>query len=164
MRHRFGRLPRNHRDSLDVGSLLNDGSSLPSGYGHLELIFRQGKAIGLTTQDILCAEPIPTTMATLYSWAWMTREKSWIEGLAALTVTEWSNDDRLLADLGGGHASRMARRWKEELELDLDEIADFKAHAEADEDHSDMFLPFLSRFAIGEKEGAALHLPYTFSP
>ena len=24
---------------------------------------------------------LPSTMATLYAWAWMTREKSWLEGL-----------------------------------------------------------------------------------
>jgi pyrroloquinoline quinone (PQQ) biosynthesis protein C len=124
--------------------------------GHMELIFRQGESIGLAPEDILCAEPIPMTMATLYSWAWITREKSWIEGLAALTVTEWSNDDRLLADQGGGHATRMAKRWKEDLGLSLDNMDDFKAHAEADEEHSDMFLPFLSRFAVGKKEAVAL--------
>ncbi len=76
-----------------------------SDFGHLDLIVRQGRAIGLSVDDVMRAEPIPTTRATLYAWAWMTREKSWIEGLAALTVTEWSNDDRLLADQGGGHST-----------------------------------------------------------
>ena len=47
----------------------------------------------------------PTTLATLYGWGWITREKHWIEGLAALTVTEWTNDDRLLADQGGAFES-----------------------------------------------------------
>ena len=67
----------------------------------------QGGAVGLTAEDLLSANPIPTTRATLYAWAWITREKSWIEGLASLTVTEWTNDDRLLADQGGGHSTRM---------------------------------------------------------
>ena len=39
MRHRFGRLARNHRQALDIGSLLNGTASLPSGYGHLELVY-----------------------------------------------------------------------------------------------------------------------------
>jgi hypothetical protein len=38
-RYNFGRLPRNHRDALDVASLLNGAGSLPSGYGHLELVY-----------------------------------------------------------------------------------------------------------------------------
>ena len=124
-------------------------------HGHLELIVRQGKSIGLKSEDVLSAQPIPTTRATLYAWAWMTREKSWIEGLAALTVTEWTNDDRLLKDLGGGHSTRMARRWMEDLGLTMNEMPNFKVHSQADEEHSDMFLGDLERFAAGEKEGLA---------
>lgn len=124
--------------------------------GHLELILRQAKAVGLTDEDILKAELIPTTMATLHAWGWITREKPWIEGLAALTVTEWTNDDRLLADQGGGHSTRMAKRWMEDLGLKWKDLPQFQVHREADEEHSDMFLPFLSKFAVGEKEALAL--------
>jgi pyrroloquinoline quinone (PQQ) biosynthesis protein C len=56
-------------------------------HGHMELIIRQGKALGLTQQKVLGVEPLPETRATLYAWAWITREKSWLEGLAALTIT-----------------------------------------------------------------------------
>ncbi len=129
-----------------------------SDFGHLDLIVRQGRAIGLSVDDVMRAEPIPTTRATLYAWAWMTREKSWIEGLAALTVTEWSNDDRLLADQGGGHSTRMAKRWMEDLGLNWKSLPNFSAHREADEEHSDMFLPFLSEFATAEKEKLALQV------
>lgn len=124
-------------------------------HGHLELIVRQGKAIGLTAEDVLGAEPIPTTRATLYAWAWLTRAKSWIEGLAALTVTEWTNDDRLLKDLGGGHSTRMAKRWGEELRLSWNDMPNFKVHSQADEEHSDMFLDDLEKFATGERERLA---------
>ena len=86
----------------------------------------------------------------------MTRAKSWIEGLAALTVTEWTNDDRLLSDMGGGHSTRMARRWMEDMGLKMKDMPNFEAHSEADEEHSDMFLPFLSRFATGDKEKQAV--------
>ncbi len=127
-----------------------------SEHGHIDLIIRQGKAIGLTAEDILNVEPITTTRATLYAWAWMTREKSWIEGLAAMTVTEWSNDDRLLGDQGGGHSTRMAKRWIEDIGIKMKEMPNFSAHAEADEDHSEMFLPYLSKFATGEKGEMAL--------
>jgi pyrroloquinoline quinone (PQQ) biosynthesis protein C len=49
-------------------------------HGHMELIVRQGKALGLTAEQVLNVEPLPSTMATLYAWGWMTREKSWLEG------------------------------------------------------------------------------------
>ena len=73
----------------------------------MDLIFRQGKCIGLGADDILNTKPIPSTTATLYSWGWMCKKKNWLEGLAAMTMTEWNQDDRLLGDLGGGHAFRM---------------------------------------------------------
>lgn len=38
-RYRFGRLKRNHRNALHIGSILDDETSLPSGYGHMELIY-----------------------------------------------------------------------------------------------------------------------------
>src|SRR5881409_1342210 len=121
-------------------------------HGHMELIIRQGKALGLTADQVLNVEPLPSTMATLYAWAWMTREKSWLEGLASLTITEWANDDRLLQDVGGGLSSRMAKRWMDDLGFGWEQIPNFKVHSQADEEHSDMFLEDLERFATGEKE------------
>lgn len=123
-----------------------------SEYGHLELIIKQGKSVGLTPDDILNAVPLPSTRASLYAWGWITREKSWIEGLAAMTITEWCNDDRLLADLGGGQSTRMARKWMEEMGFTWKEIPNLQAHSKADEKHSDMFLPFLRECATGEME------------
>jgi len=127
-----------------------------SEYGHLHLIIRQGKSLGLSPEEILNAEPLPMTRATLYAWGWTTREKSWIEGLAALTVTEWCNDDRLLADLGGGQSTRMARRWMGDMGFTWKDIPNLQAHSQADEKHSDMFLPFLKEFATGEMEKLAI--------
>jgi pyrroloquinoline quinone (PQQ) biosynthesis protein C len=137
----------------EIGEVIKDKYSE---HGHLDLIVRQGRSLGLSAEDVLNAKPIPTTQATLYAWAWITRSKSWIEGLAALTVTEWTNDDRLLRDQGGGHSTRMARRWMDDMGLKMKDLPNFEAHSEADEEHSDMFLPFLERFATGEKEKAAL--------
>lgn len=127
-----------------------------SDQGHRELIIRQGEAVGLSRDEILAARPLPTTRAALYAWAWMTRNKSWIEGLSALTVTEWNNDDRLLTDQGGGHSTRMGKKWQEELGLTWKSMPNYNAHRQADEKHSEMFLPFLERFAVGEKKELAL--------
>jgi pyrroloquinoline quinone (PQQ) biosynthesis protein C len=126
-----------------------------SDYGHLYLIIRQGKSVGLEAEEILNAEPLPTTRAVLYAWSWMTREKSWVEGLAAMTITEWCNDDRLLGDLGGGQSTRMAKKWMDEMGFTWKEMPNLQAHSQADEKHSDMFLPFLKEFATGEKERLA---------
>ncbi len=121
-------------------------------HGHLDLIVRQGKALDLTPEQVLGVEPLPSTMATLYAWAWIAREKSWLEGLAANTITEWANDDRLLKDVGGGLSSRMARRWMDDLGFGWEQMPNFKVHSQADEEHSDLFLEDFERFATGEKE------------
>jgi pyrroloquinoline quinone (PQQ) biosynthesis protein C len=127
-----------------------------SEFGHLHLIIRQAEKLGLSADEVIQTKPIPSTTATLYAWAWLTHAKPWIEGLSALTVTEWTNDDRLLKDLGGGHSTRMAKRWTEDIGLQWRDMPNFVAHSQADEEHSDMFLPFLSEYATGEKEQLAL--------
>ena len=124
--------------------------------GHLELVVRQAEAVGMTPEQVRAVEPLPITRACLYAWAWMTREKSWVEGMAALTVTEWSNDDRLLADQGGGHATRSARRWMEDLGVGWKDMPNYKVHSRADEEHGRMFLDDLEAFATGEREALAM--------
>ena len=125
-------------------------------HGHLDLIVRQGKARGLSVTETLEVEPLPTTMSTLYAWAWMTREKSWLEGLVSLSVTEWANDDRLHHDIGGGLSSRMAKRWMDDLGFGWEQMPNFKVHSQADEEHSDMFLADLEHYAVGEKESLVI--------
>ena len=88
-----------------------------SDYGHLHLIIRQAEKLGMTPQEVIDTKPIVSTTATLYAWAWLTHAKSWVEGLSALTVTEWTNDDRLLNDIGGGHSSAWANAGQKTWEL-----------------------------------------------
>jgi hypothetical protein len=73
-----------------------------------------------------------------------------------MTITEWCNDDRLLGDLGGGQSTRMAKKWMDEMGFTWKQIPNLQAHSQADEKHSDMFLPFLAEYATGEKEAAAI--------
>jgi pyrroloquinoline quinone (PQQ) biosynthesis protein C len=51
-----------------------------SEHGHLDLIIRQGKSIGLGADDILNTKPIPSTTATLYSWAGCARKNTGSKG------------------------------------------------------------------------------------
>ncbi len=137
----------------EYGEVIRDSYSE---HGHLDLIVRQGKALGLTPEQVLNVEPLASTMATLYAWGWMTREKGWLEGLISLSVTEWANDDRLHNDMGGGLSRRMAKRWMDDLGFGWEQMPNFKVHSQADEEHSDMFLEDLERFAVGEKEALVL--------
>lgn len=118
-------------------------------HGHLELIVQQGKALGMTAEEALNGTPIPTTWATLYGWGWLCRERHWLEALGALMATEWGNDDRLFADVGGGISRREGVRWVEDLGLAWEDIPNLAVHAEADEEHAEMFVSAVAEFARG---------------
>jgi pyrroloquinoline quinone (PQQ) biosynthesis protein C len=123
-----------------------------SDFGHLELIVRQARTLGLTPDQALNVEPLPSTRATLYAWGWITREHHWLEGLAALMATEWANDDRLFPESGGGVSRREGIRWAEDMGLKWEQIPNLAAHAEADEEHGEMFVPVLVEFGKGSEE------------
>ena len=96
--------------------------------GHMDLIVRQGKEVGLSADDVMNAAPLPTTKAAMYAWFWIARTRAWQEAIAASTIAEWTNDDRLLGDIGGG------------------------AHSKADVKHSDMFLDVLEQYVAPGRE------------
>lgn len=123
-----------------------------SDYGHLHLIIRQGASVGLQPEEILNAAPTPETRAALYAWSWMTSEMPWTESLTGMTITEWCNDDRLLGGLGGGQSTRMAKKWMEDMGFTWKQIPNMQAHSQADEKHSDMFLPFIAEHTPARME------------
>ena len=47
-----------------------------SDHGHLELVIRQGAALGLSAEEILNNEPLPTTTATIYGGYWLICHKT----------------------------------------------------------------------------------------
>lgn len=114
--------------------------------GHLDLIIRQGRELGLSQEEVLAAQPLPTTKAAIYGWWWIARHRPWQEALAASTIAEWTNDDRLLGDIGGGNCTRLARNWTRDLGFRSEQLPNFVAHSKADEKHSDMFLDILERY------------------
>ena len=127
-----------------------------SSYGHLQLLVHQAEAVGVTPEQVMSTVPLSTTRAVLYAYAWIMREKSWPEGLAALMATERTNDNRLLNDLGGGHSLRSANKWTKELGLTMEQVPHDAVHSLADEKHSDMFLPVLEQSVPPQQEAAVL--------
>ena len=124
--------------------------------GHLDLVLRQGRELGLTQEDVLNAVPLPTTKAAVYGWWWIARHRPWQEALAASTIAEWSNDDRLLGDIGAGNCTRLRKIWARDLGFRPEQMPNFVAHSKADEKHADMFLDVLERYVSAENERAVL--------
>ncbi|MCZ6620508.1 MAG: iron-containing redox enzyme family protein [Deltaproteobacteria bacterium] len=122
--------------------------------GHLDLIFRQGREVGLSEQEIIEAQPLPTTQAAIYAWWWIARNRPWQEALSASTIAEWTNDDRLLGEIGGGNCTRLAKSWARDLGFKPEQMPNFVAHSKADEKHSEMFLDILEKYVPpGGEEG-----------
>jgi pyrroloquinoline quinone (PQQ) biosynthesis protein C len=123
-----------------------------SKHGHLDLIFRQGREVGLSSEDILQAAPLPTTLAAIYAWSWIARNRTWQEAIAASTIAEWTNDDRLLGDIGGGNCTRLYKIWKRDLSFNDEQMPNFTAHSKADVKHSDMFIDVLEKYVLPSRE------------
>ncbi len=110
--------------------------------GHMDLIVRQGKEVGLSADDVMNAVPLPTTKAAMYAWFWIARTRAWQEAIAASTIAEWTNDDRLLGDIGGSR----------DLNFSAAQVPNFTAHSKADVKHSDMFLDVLEKYVAPGRE------------
>ena len=128
-----------------------------SAVGHLDLVFRQAHELGLSVEEVLNAEPIPSTRAAVYAWWWLARNRPWQEALAASTTAEWFNDDRLLEEYGGGNCSSLFRNWTRDLGFRPEQMPNFTAHSKADEKHSDMFLDILEAFVPPEAQKGVIN-------
>jgi pyrroloquinoline quinone (PQQ) biosynthesis protein C len=115
--------------------------------GHMDLIVRQAGEVGLRVDEVMNAEPLPTTKAAMYAWFWIARTRPWQEAIAASTIAEWTNDDRLLGDIGGGNCSRLYKIWARDLNFSAAQMPNFTAHSKADVKHSDMFIDVLERMS-----------------
>jgi pyrroloquinoline quinone (PQQ) biosynthesis protein C len=124
--------------------------------GHMDLIVRQGKEVGLSVDEVMNATPLPTTKAAMYAWFWIARTRPWQEAIAASTIAEWTNDDRLLGDIGGGNCSRLYKIWSRDLNFSAAQMPNFTAHSKADVKHSDMFIDVLEKYVAPGREDDVL--------
>ena len=127
-----------------------------SAVGHVDLVVRQAREVGMNGEELLKAEPLPTTRAAIYGWWWIARHRPWQEAIAASTIAEWTNDDRLLGDVSGGNCTRLAKIWARDLGFQPEQMPNFVAHSIADVKHSDMFLDVLEKHVPPEGEQGVL--------
>ncbi len=109
---------------------------------HFELLLRMGKALGLSDEAVIDATPTPATQVSFLAWEALTRNRPWIEGLAAKMVLEQMNQ----ADLGNLSGVE-AQRWKEQLDLNDADVEFWSLHAVVDQEHGGKTLEMIEGYA-----------------
>jgi len=100
------------------------GCNLP----HPELFIRFGEALGLARADLVDGRPLPATRALIDWFELSTKQRSFIEGAAAITLAAEGQVP--------GAFGPMARRLQEHYGLDRDAVAFWDIHEMADAEHS----------------------------
>ncbi len=120
------------------------------GQSHFDLLLRLGKAIGLSTEEIESAKPLPTTIVALHTWETLTKNRTWQEGLAAKAVLEKTNNPEC-----GNFSALEAERWMRHLKLSRDDAEFWTLHDSVDQVHGDGALGMLEKYLAGEAEKKA---------
>ena len=118
--------------------------------GHYQLWVQQGEIIGLTSDEMDNARPLPTTRAALYSWIHMAQTLPWLDAFSASAILERTNDNTLFE--GGGHAAQAGKRWREQLGLSWEEVPNFQVHRQADDAHNEGAASVLERHVKDESD------------
>jgi pyrroloquinoline quinone (PQQ) biosynthesis protein C len=105
-----------------------------AGKGHVELLIQMGEALGLTRQEIISNPMLPETVIALNVWENLTRNRTWIEGMAALQVLERTNDENLAKRFG--LPPQLGLNPWEKLGLTKKDTEFIWVHVEADKEHA----------------------------
>src|SRR5260370_34841991 len=97
---------------------------------HPELFIRFGAGLGLARGELLAAQPFPGTAALIAWFESATKEHSFIEGAAAITLAAEG-------PVPGAFAP-FARALERHYGLTREQVAFWDIHEEADRDHSDI--------------------------
>jgi len=117
---------------------------------HYSLWVVHGKAVGLTVEEVINAEPLPTTRAALAGWIYLANYRPWVESLAGVSVLERINMDNIVP--GGAHQTRAERRWIEDLGFSPEQIPNFRIHREADMDHKSENMEMIAKYVRSEED------------
>jgi len=114
---------------------------------HYTLMVRMGKALGLSEDDVDNAVPLPTTQVAFLAWETLTKNRRWLEGLAAKMTLERLNQK----DLGNLSAVE-AGRWTRQLNLSEADVEFWTLHAEVDQIHGDGTLDLILQHATSSEQ------------
>ncbi len=100
------------------------------GLPHPELFIKFGEAVGLKREEMIDAEPLPSTAALVHWFELASKNRSFLEGAAAMTLAAEGQVP--------GAFANFARALEKQYGLDREAVAFWDVHEEADKDHSDV--------------------------
>jgi pyrroloquinoline-quinone synthase len=115
------------------------GCNLP----HPELFLRFGEGLGLAREAMTDAAPLPATAALIDWFELSTKQRSFIEGAAAINLAAEGQVP--------GSFGRLARALEKHYGLTREQVAFWDVHEEADREHSDVGDHIVVRFATTEE-------------
>jgi pyrroloquinoline-quinone synthase len=110
---------------------------------HPELFLRFGEGLGLAREAMTDAAPLPATAALIDWFELSTKQRSFIEGAAAINLAAEGQVP--------GSFGRLARALEKHYGLTREQVAFWDVHEEADRDHSDVGDHIVVRFATTEE-------------
>lgn len=122
------------------------GCELP----HPELFIRFGEALGMERGELVEAEPLPATAALIEGFELWTRQRSFLEGAAAINL---ASEGQVPGAFGP-----FARALEKHYGLHRDAVAFWDVHEQADREHSDVGDHIVVRFATGDESQARVRL------
>ena len=127
------------------------GCDLP----HPELFLRFTDALRLDRPAVVDAEPLPATLALIDWFERSTKQRSYLEGAAAITLAAEGQVP--------GHFGVFARALRKHYGLSEEQVAFWDVHEEADRDHSDIGNSIVIEHAVTEREQATVREALTHS-
>ncbi len=126
-------------------SLYEEETGKISGCGlpHPELFIRFGMGLGMKREELVDAQPLPGTAALIHWFEVSTRQRSFIEGAAAINLAAEGQVP--------GAFGPFARALEQHYGLDREAVAFWDVHEIADREHSDVGDHIVVRFATSDE-------------
>jgi pyrroloquinoline quinone (PQQ) biosynthesis protein C len=109
------------------------------GLPHPELFICFGEGVGLRREALVAGEPLPSTAALIHWFELSTRQRSFLEGAAAINLAAEGQVP--------GAFGPFARALEKHYGLSREQVAFWDVHEIADRDHSDVGDHIVVRFA-----------------
>lgn len=115
------------------------------GSDHYSLHVRRCLAVGLTSEEVENAQPLPGCRAAFYGWLYIARTRPWLQALSASSILERAVDRRVVPR----DVQQEVTKWVKDLGVTAKDMEVLTANDNADEDHSGMFEEIFLKHTAG---------------